>query len=655
MSSRTFNLSGFPRLTALIVVLPAILLSADTAAGVVLNTTQVNMTWKESASTDLVGYNVFRASRVTGPFSKLNDSLLSSNSFIDISVQDKHTYYYVVTARDLLGNESEPQVEFLSEQVRIDLAAKLDDDMDNDSLADVVEDFNGNGRVDFSETDPGNSDTDGDGINDGDEDANFNGYVEAGETDPRRSDTDGDGISDRYEQISGTNSLSFDTDGDGYSDAVDTDPLDAAVTGDTDGDGFPDLFDDAPADPAVFAVADDQFEPNDDLQNLPASSEFGATEINAALEAGGSLATLVADAWIVENDVDYYLIDTTSVSEGEALLFEVWTGAGDRVDVHLYRADTLETVDAAYYVRQRRLDLQLAGHPTSIVPGAALTFPAGLAADGVPVLLAVEASFAGDDGDNLFGGTQDYTIRMGVAQDEALLTDSDGDGLTDTEEWSLHTDARLADTDFDGLNDGDETVLGTEPTLFDTDGDGLSDGDDLFPTDSSLPAADDEGEAEDVENPATDDIDEPDDVSDETDDGDDSSPADNEQSDTGDETEVPQDDSDEIETPVPDDGDDTPPAPEETEADNSNDDDDGYPSDPNDTEPGPAPDQPDDTDAVGDVNDDFVINAIDVQLVINAVLGLNVSYPDESTDLDHDARYTAVDIQIVINSALGII
>ena len=645
MGSGTFNLSNFPRLTALIVVLPALLLSADTAAGLVLNSTRVRMTWQEPVTPDLVGYNVFRASQVTGPFSKLNDSLLSSHFFIDTSVQDMHTYYYAVTARDLVGNESEPQIEFLSEEVRIDLAAKYDGDLDNDGmpngwetehgfdprdpddanddpdgdglsnvqeylaetdptssdtdgdgiddandafptgnpettdsdsdgLPDAVEDDNSNGRVDFSETDPNNSDTDGDGISDGDEDANHNGYVEAGETDPRRSDTDGDGISDTDEQIAGTNPLSFDTDGDGYADGIDADALVETVTGDSDGDGFPDAFDDAPSDPAVFAVPDDQFELNDDLQNLPTSSEFGAAEISAALEAGGRSITLVADAWLVENDVDYYRIDTTSVTEGVALLFEVWTGTGDRVDVHLYRADTLETVDVAYFVCQRRLDLQLAGEPTAIVPSAVLTFPAELAMDGVPALLAVEASFAGDDGDDRFNGMQDYAIRMGVAEDEALRTDSDGDGLTDAEEWSLHTDATLADTDFDGLNDGDEMGLGTEPTRFDTDGDGVGDGEDLFPTDETQAAAADEDVSENVDDPA------------------------------------------------------------------------------------PESDQPDDvvvgTTVLGDVNGDVRVDAIDVQLVVNRALGLDVSYPAESTDLDHNSQCDAVDIQIVINSALGV-
>ena len=44
-------------------------------------------------------------------------------------------------------------------------------------------------------------------------------------------------------------------------------------------------------------------------------------------------------------------------------------------------------------------------------------------------------------------------------------TDSDGDGLTDTEEIALGTNIYLSDTDGDGHNDGWEYINGTDPTL----------------------------------------------------------------------------------------------------------------------------------------------------------------------------------------------
>jgi hypothetical protein len=52
-----------------------------------------------------------------------------------------------------------------------------------------------------------------------------------------------------------------------------------------------------------------------------------------------------------------------------------------------------------------------------------------------------------------------------------------------------------------------------------------------------------------------------------------------------------------------------------------------------------------------DVNRDGAVNAIDVQLVINAALGLLVDY---DCDVDEDGTVNAIDVQLVINAALGI-
>ncbi len=58
--------------------------------------------------------------------------------------------------------------------------------------------------------------------------------------------------------------------------------------------------------------------------------------------------------------------------------------------------------------------------------------------------------------------------------------DSDGDGLSNTQERRLGTDPELADTDGDGVLDGEEVdVHGTDPLAADTDGDGYSDGDEI--------------------------------------------------------------------------------------------------------------------------------------------------------------------------------
>jgi hypothetical protein len=53
----------------------------------------------------------------------------------------------------------------------------------------------------------------------------------------------------------------------------------------------------------------------------------------------------------------------------------------------------------------------------------------------------------------------------------------------------------------------------------------------------------------------------------------------------------------------------------------------------------------------GDVNDDGWVDAVDVQTVINAVLGLDT---DWDCDLDGNETVDAIDIQLVINAVLGL-
>jgi hypothetical protein len=62
------------------------------------------------------------------------------------------------------------------------------------------------------------------------------------------------------------------------------------------------------------------------------------------------------------------------------------------------------------------------------------------------------------------------------APEEVDTTDTDDDGLLDSEEESLGTDPALPDTDGDTLTDGDEVnTHGTDPLLVDTDADAYQD------------------------------------------------------------------------------------------------------------------------------------------------------------------------------------
>jgi len=54
------------------------------------------------------GFNVYRSSASTGPFTKLNTTLVSGASFVDQQLSPNTTYYYQVTALNTQGAESAP-------------------------------------------------------------------------------------------------------------------------------------------------------------------------------------------------------------------------------------------------------------------------------------------------------------------------------------------------------------------------------------------------------------------------------------------------------------------------------------------------------------------------------------------------------------------
>ncbi len=65
----------------------------------------VTLTWSPSTST-VAGYNVYRSVVSGGPYSKLDSSVVSTDSYTDSTVQSGQTYYFVVTSVTALGVES---------------------------------------------------------------------------------------------------------------------------------------------------------------------------------------------------------------------------------------------------------------------------------------------------------------------------------------------------------------------------------------------------------------------------------------------------------------------------------------------------------------------------------------------------------------------
>jgi len=58
----------------------------------------VVLSWIASATAGVVGYNAYRGSASSGPFSQLNSSSINGTTYSDGNVKAGQTYYYVVTA-----------------------------------------------------------------------------------------------------------------------------------------------------------------------------------------------------------------------------------------------------------------------------------------------------------------------------------------------------------------------------------------------------------------------------------------------------------------------------------------------------------------------------------------------------------------------------
>lgn len=136
---------------------------------------------------------------------------------------------------------------------------------------------------------------------------------------------------------------------------------------------------------------------------------------------------------------------------------------------------------------------ELEQEPTTPTPGNAdIDYALDTDGDGLPDYLEKESGTdcnnPDTDGDGLTDGYELFYLgtnpvladsdKNGIPDGQE---DSDGDGLSNMEEYELGTDLLAADSDQDDLNDYEEIyVYGTDPKLDDTDGDGIPDGEEVL-------------------------------------------------------------------------------------------------------------------------------------------------------------------------------
>ena len=69
------------------------------------------LSWNENTEADLSHYNAYRATSAGGPYAMLNAAAITTPTFLDKNIETGVKYFYVVTAVDTSGNESEYSLE----------------------------------------------------------------------------------------------------------------------------------------------------------------------------------------------------------------------------------------------------------------------------------------------------------------------------------------------------------------------------------------------------------------------------------------------------------------------------------------------------------------------------------------------------------------
>lgn len=358
-------------------------------------------------------------------------------------------------------------------------------------------------------SDPFVMDTDGDGVNDGQE-------VALG-TSPVHVDTDGDGLPDGWEVQYGLNPLSMEggdgADGDPDGDwlfnarefALGTDPRRA----DTDEDGLTDMAEVGvlmvePQNLAFwwgsFGVLEDytqlfvEAEDRSIRLNLPTPAYFpgGRRYSGIEIDPRGLIrfnpTNTVTGIGSVHASFD---LETMLIDRDEFVVAAYWAPLVLSTNEPASRIARVQWVsDSCIEFTNMRLegypdDVRvsfLIAPPTERAPCVGLWYQIyGDGADGEAAVIGskgLEGRFLSVFCDHTAGVLEDGMMLYAFPPlgTDPCAADTDGDGLSDSEEVRNGADPCVVDTDGDGLSDAEEVVRGTDPGNSDSDRDGLLDG-----------------------------------------------------------------------------------------------------------------------------------------------------------------------------------
>lgn len=393
-------------------------------------------------------------------------------------------------------------------------AADAASDKDSDGLT-ALQEYNGG----VNSTNPNKADTDGDGLSDG---AEF-----AASTNPNKADTDGDSISD-YDEVSGpptSNPLLMDSDGDGVADSLErrvgTNPMSASSVPTTfrggigihfvsEGDRNAMLGTNEVAGVVPQTRWNDTFAIRTWQRPSGSKADILTPLTNQLVRSDGVIATNLTFNWTADatdasdnaGSSDRKLMSgfirapnsgqatltLSNISFGSYDLYVIVGGSydGQRGRLRLNGSTatdrffrTVSTAPQKDFIEARPgisnypyANFMLYTNLTSSTATLNVTNVDGWAV-GIHAVQIIDRSLDFDA-----SGIPDWWEMKHALQPGSpalAVTDSDGDGLTNLQEFQRGTNPRRTDSDGDGLTDSQEVALNTDPLNADTDGDGLSD------------------------------------------------------------------------------------------------------------------------------------------------------------------------------------